>query len=487
VTALVSPDEEELYLLSILDGTDGIDLAEFCWVDEETNDGCFRAWDFQWAWYTCEDTLQIDQCGRALGKSNGIAMRAFAFPFCWPGQDMLLTAPELNHLRPIVDLVESKILETRLANELLPKTKGRGISRQPHWQARFANGSKIISRLPNKDGKGIKGCVAGDVLVTTERGQVRADEIVVGDYVLTDAGRYMPVLHVYSEEVECVTVAGAGHRGLTVSEDHRLLNDRLWAIPEPGHRWATPTSFPELELPDLPAGCTDGVAMLALAGRWVADGNLGVRGAKVVHAAITVKDAEFETVRLLFKGAGYDPVEREHDGTARCLVVHSTALATWLREHFGHLAQGKGLPSWLLGAPVAARDAFLQGYLSGDGHWNVPKQRWDMGTASKPLAIGLRLLAQSLGFQAAYSWVDPQHTHVMGVALKAQPHRAHRVYITDHGRSVVRDGMRFGRVRSVQPTGVRRVYDLVVAEDHSYLADGIVSKGSPWLPDGTEV
>jgi hypothetical protein len=157
VAAVVELDDEEKYLLAILDGTDGIDISEFCWIDEEQETRTFRAWDFQWPWYTTEDTLQIDQAGRSLGKSTGIQMRAFAFPFNYAGAEMLITAPELNHLRPLTDAVENRILASRMAREMLPKRKGNGLARQPHWQATFANGSRIISRLPNKDGRGVKG------------------------------------------------------------------------------------------------------------------------------------------------------------------------------------------------------------------------------------------------------------------------------------------------------------------------------------------
>lgn len=101
--------------------------------------------------------MQIDQAGRTLGKSNGIQMRAFAFPFNHAGAEMLITAPELNHLRPLTDAIEARIMGSRMASEMLPRTRGRGIARQPHWQARFSNGARIMSRLPNISGKGVKG------------------------------------------------------------------------------------------------------------------------------------------------------------------------------------------------------------------------------------------------------------------------------------------------------------------------------------------
>lgn len=157
MSAIPTLDEEESYLAAILDDPSGIELAEFLWTDEEKPDRCFRVWDFQWTWYHNDSTFQIDQAGRSLGKSVGITMRAFAFPFNFPGQEMLITAPELNHLRPITDKVENLILGNRLSRELLPRVKGAGINHQPQFQARFQNGARIISRLPNRDGKGVKG------------------------------------------------------------------------------------------------------------------------------------------------------------------------------------------------------------------------------------------------------------------------------------------------------------------------------------------
>lgn len=157
MTAVVVPDEEECYLLAILGEADGLDLAEFAWHDAESVDGCYRAWDFQWAWYTCPDMYQVDQGGRACGKTVSITMRAFALPFAFPGSKMLLTAPELNHLRPLTDAIEEKLMGSWLMRQMLPEGKGHGMNRQPHWACRFLNSAQIVSRLPNKDGKGVKG------------------------------------------------------------------------------------------------------------------------------------------------------------------------------------------------------------------------------------------------------------------------------------------------------------------------------------------
>jgi hypothetical protein len=506
VTAIALPDEEECYLIAILDDPSGIELAEFCWVDEEQDDGCFRCWDFQYALFRVEDIFQIDFCGRAIGKSTGIVMRAFAFPFNFPGQEMLITAPELNHLRPVTDKVENAIKSHRLTREMLPRQRGDGINHQPQFQAQFINNARIISRLPQRSGVGMKGSCTIDAMTLTHRGIIPLSEVHVGDLVVTDRGRWQPVMHIHRYQAETVEVAGWGHRGLVLSTNHRLLARRNMAdvkhARELGQRewlpvddegltwsfWASPTKFPKIDLPDPPCGITDGLLLLELAGRYVADGNLQGTTSALKRSAIAFTDDEpgIQEIEAIAKELGLRPYRRRHDH-AYCTVINSVELAMWMLEHFGHMANGKRLPIWLLGAPKAGREAFLSGYLAGDGHWDEARGRWTAGTASGSLAQGLRLLGQSLGWAGMYSWSDPKVSHIMGVKLKKPPQRSFRVSLTHSDRALEEHGLLWGKIRSVRPAGVREVVDLVVAEDHSYIADGIVHLGSAWLPDGRDV
>lgn len=149
--------EREAALWAILNDTSGLDLAEFSWheASDHDTDHCFRARDYQWAWFRATDPLQIDQCARSVGKSLSIKLRAFAFPFLWPDQEMLITAPELNHLEAIVELIEGKFYDTRLGREMLITKRG-GVTHRP-FSMKFNNGARIMGRIPQKDGKGVKG------------------------------------------------------------------------------------------------------------------------------------------------------------------------------------------------------------------------------------------------------------------------------------------------------------------------------------------
>src|SRR4051812_24998389 len=122
--------ESEKYLLAILQDQSGIDQAEFCWVDDTSRDNVFRCWDFQYPWYRTKympdgklAKYQIDQCGRALGKSLGIEMRAWAFCFTNASKDLLITAPEYIHLDPVTRRVEDRILSARLSREFLASNR----------------------------------------------------------------------------------------------------------------------------------------------------------------------------------------------------------------------------------------------------------------------------------------------------------------------------------------------------------------------------
>jgi hypothetical protein len=149
--------EDEMYLIAILMDSSGVDIAEFLWQDASSPDNLFRCYPFQYMWYRNDAKKQIDQCARAIGKSVGIQMRAFAFPFCNPQQEMLITAPEMIHLDPVTKNIEDRLMSTRLSREMLKSgNQSSGITHRP-FEAKFRNNAKIIGRIPQKDGKGVKG------------------------------------------------------------------------------------------------------------------------------------------------------------------------------------------------------------------------------------------------------------------------------------------------------------------------------------------
>lgn len=88
-------------------------------------------------------------------NSLSIKLRAYAFPFNYPNQEMVITAPEGVHLDAITDVVETAFMNNRLARYMLAAGRSR-VKHRP-FHVGFNNGSRIMGRIPQHDGKAIKG------------------------------------------------------------------------------------------------------------------------------------------------------------------------------------------------------------------------------------------------------------------------------------------------------------------------------------------
>lgn len=429
--------EEEMYLWSILSDPSGVDQAEFLWEDHTTDTGLFRLWPFQHSWYRCEGALQIDQSSRSCGKSLSIRLRACAFPLLHPGQELLIAAPELTHLKPVITYVEQQIMQTRLLRELLPKGRNNGITHKL-FEVNFLNGAKIEGRIPQRDGRGMKGahplwleideaqdfpepgwtevietlkrghegaawrCVAAGQLVLTSRGWIPIEDIVVGDSVFTHKQRWRPVLRIFDNgEQECVKVNGNGHPGLVVTPTHKFYVREV--LPRRKHL-----------------------------------------GKKSLGAP------------------GWTPVQ----DFARAAP-------------YTHWASPGMAADWVFGLGVKERQVILDGMAYGDASWSENRSRWEYSTVSKELALGVKLLGQSLGYVCNLSKKPPRDSVIEGRTVKTsecwivqmtkyEDFYAPRSLILDDGLvwAPVEDG--------VEKVGSRHVYDLEVAEDHSYTLEGII-------------
>jgi hypothetical protein len=440
------------------------------------------------------------------GKSLSIRLRAVAFPFIHPGQEMVVTAPEGNHLDAITDNIEIAYMNNRLPAEMLVRGRN-GIKHRP-FHCVFANGSRIMGRIPQRDGRGIKGCDVGHTPILTNKGFVRADEIQPGDMVMTHEGRWRPVERVDVDVNDCYEVRGIGGWPLTVSCDHRFLGASDWSK-SPGRTkrnfsgglyfedverlvddhfyWATPTEFPHLDVvyPEFDSSCkeleVETYQFWWLVGLYLADGHLtnenGMRWRVhwTSHAQDKTRQQLLDAVRDI--GAFCSIKQREHSSADR-VEMSSTPVAKWLCEYFGKLAAGKRLPPFVLSMKEEFRRALLDGYLAGDGCWTQSKNRRTVGTASEHLALGLQFLAQSLGLKCSgHHVVQPNVTQIKGVELKSKPLPSHRfhIYASGHGSSTEVDGYHLGKVKKVVPVGKQQVYNIIVEEDHSHLSGSIMS------------
>ena len=162
-------------------------------------------------------------------------------------------------------------------------------------------------------------------------------------------------------------------------------------------------------------------------------------------------------------------------------------LARWLYKHFSKGAANKTIPGWVLGMPQEHREALLRGYLEADGTKNLGEGKEKATTVSRSLAVGIRLLASTLGYST--SWMVDIFKVGDGVGRGYADGREVNVRkqyavsmnkISDGGDSrytvLGEDGLRWQKMRGATIDGGQdvTVYDITVEDDHSFVADGYV-------------
>lgn len=335
-------------------------------------------------------------------------------------------------------------------------------------------------------------CIAEGTLVLTRRGHVPIEAVRVGDEVLTHRGRWRSVTHTWSRGLQDVQeIAGHGHPGLRATPEHEFfLGLEGWRAPKIGDRWATPATFPGSSVPPIPGrGYAPGrpsnvpydvtsPEFLWLFGHYLAEGSCSSsfgRDGTVNRVALSVHEDERHDVELRLTKAGLrfntQPVGRE-----RCfnIVINSRQVAEWMAEHGGRGAHGKKLPVWVLGLDIEQRRAVLEGAAFGDGHFRY--DAWEYTTVSFELAIGLKLLAQSLDCSVSFRRVRGRVSAIDGREVVGGEQFVIRWKRFDDQVKphVWRMGLYLqSQIKKVVPAGRVRCYDLEVEGDNSFCVEGI--------------
>lgn len=209
--------------------------------------------------------------------------------------------------------------------------------------------------------------------------------------------------------------------------------------------------------------------LMWLAGAYIGDGwvRINERRGSVIYGVNPVK-AKRIAERL--DRLGLTATVTTERTTTR-VMVHGRALARWMVENFGHAAHEKTIPSWLYGAPMEWRNAFLSGWHAMDGTKGENK----ITTTSKRLQVGLVTLLSGMGKTPSVTETAPSTWSIEGRSGVSRRYWNIRWKDQPETRTAFRRGwLLFGRVRSVTPAGMGLVFNLEVEEDNSYVADGVV-------------
>ena len=375
-------------------------------------------------------------------------------------------------------------------------------------------------------------CFPKGTPVITARGVVAIETITAGDSVLTHKGRWRSVVSTMSREAEVVSgnwLATTADHPFWVRRD--LVTDPEWrpAGEIKGLSAAIPCIADPLPIPAL-SGVEMGYPFWYMVGRWLGDGWVRVeepsgeprrphgvssalsrlclqcgepaaRNRRWAHlwnafcnrkcqsrydranrkksryvTLICCANDEAEGLESKLSDTGLNWLRSQERTTTRFQIA-SKVFALWITEHFGKYAYGKTLPGWLFGASEETRRAVLDGYLDADGSALGKRYNggWSATTVSSSLAIGMRVLATTLGHSTSLHLHHPTREAVIEGRL-VNERSSWQVRMTNDSRYSWADGQhRWVKQRSgLVPRGIEPVYDLTVEEDHSFVAWGFV-------------
>lgn len=351
-----------------------------------------------------------------------------------------------------------------------------------------------LNAAQSAKGREMHVCLARGSLVLTKRGYVPIQEVAVGDLVLTHKGRWRPVLAVRNTGVRpVVKVSAHGVPGLVLTPDHKLwarrVRDTAWARAhsrrdaeraEPD--WlpaaAAQGSYVNLKLPPIEEPTFTDARLWWLVGRWLADGHRGTRGDFFVSVG-RAKWAAFMEVAGPWAGTVAEKT------ALQVRLLNLPAAVKGVLCQCGRGAAGKALPPGAAALPVDQARALLDGYLAGDGHRVAERDRWMATSVSKPLLLGMAMLAQrAYGAIASVvpgrpggtaiiegRTVQTRDEWVLSFGVPSEARRKALPFINEDGA--------WKKVRAVEPAGEIETWNLRVDEDESYTAEGCVVKNCP--------
>ncbi|WP_281954316.1 hypothetical protein, partial [Pseudophaeobacter arcticus] len=230
---------------------------------------------------------------------------------------------------------------------------------------------------------------------------------------------------------------------------------------------------------------------LWLMGRYVADGHMRKsRWTEGKYEEMNISLGKHKEEDFAAKAVGKYTISNR-EGTALKAIFYGHNVIEKFAQFGGH-AHTKFLPHWVLSLPKDQAKAFLEGYVSGDGHHH--EKRVETVSVSPRLSLGIALLMQRItGKCPALGHIKAREKCVIeGREVNNRP-QVRAAYPTANYRLrnyVCEDGIAWGHVRLMQ-RGLEgaEVFNLSVEDDESYVANGVIvhnctrlaNSGARWL------
>jgi DNA modification methylase len=329
-------------------------------------------------------------------------------------------------------------------------------------------------------------CLAKGSLVLTKRGYIPIEDIEIGDETLTHTGVWKPIIAkaLTQENAEVVKVNAQGVPNLICTPTHKIYARRrkgTWhKDPADAIEWIEAKdlqdSYVNLKLPPVVESPISEQEWW-LIGRWIADGHIDARGHQYFISVGKDKLDHFAE-----KADGYIGAIADHTDQCSCYQIglkHLSQDARNVLAKCGHGAKNKVIPFEAISLNKELSKAFVDGYLSGDGSY-LASGKIMCTSVSRALLLGMAIPMQRVYGKALSIWA--------GRGERIGEIQGREVHCSQEWQGVISPKFCYSKVtkneawkpvKQVTPAENADVYNIEVADDHSYTAEGCIVKNCP--------
>ena len=379
-------------------------------------------------------------------------------------------------------------------------------------------------------------CFVAGTMVITYDGVKPIEDIKIGDLVLTHTGTYKPVTDVMCKKANNIVdmhsencghiLCTANHPFYTVSakrkwgvETHKCVKiygeyewkspedfikirnqcgditeqtctigvvDNIKCVPEYNGYYKRLNKYKKVLVNTLPINSPHFWYMI---GRWLGDGwhcykeRGRTHGFYGIIICCALDNTQISNLREKLKLTGFNFWESE-TRTAHRFEIDNKELSTYMLQ-FGQKAYGKKLPGFVLHLPDDLADALLNGYFDSDGHI-TESGVYSFASVSKELAYGLKYMINKY-------WKAPcsinNHDNSRSSVIEGRQCNVRMLYQSSFRRIptkqthyIWQNNYIIASHKNVTPVSQEQiVYNLAVAEDESYTANGLVVHNCTYL------
>ena len=351
-------------------------------------------------------------------------------------------------------------------------------------------------------------CFVAGTLILTQEGYKRIETIKVGDLVLTHNNRFCPVEKIGSKPSSDIyelngsmfdTIVCTGEHPFYTRERYRYghKSERRFRQPEwtaakdlnrntyLGYAVNTKSELPQWDgtidnrwghhkqvnnLQPL----FDKPAFWYVMGRYVGDGwkKIGKTGNGII---ICCSDRNEESLVSAFNELGWNAYKAT-ERTVYKYTVCSNELCSFV-ERYGYMAYGKRIDPETMNLPVEMLKSFIAGVMDSDGCFT--NNEYKVSTVSRELAYGLQQCIVKAYRRPVkmYRMLRPSTCVIEGRVVKQRDTYTIVFHLDDRKQDCAfyEDGYVWFPLKSVIKTNTAdRVYNIQVADDHTYTANGAI-------------